>query len=277
MQPLQFVYSILDGQQRAGKPAIRFREMVVKDEDGEDVYDSYEAKKAPIQEKIKPAPKAEIRKVLEEFTAELKKLDIPFYIVGSAKAQLALLGGKHYAYSNWPEPLLQFWFERRGFLLDPLSQIIRTTKKPYLWYESELPRSKFGQRLINEAIKYGVCEGYVVPVLNDAGELRGVVSTAGPEFNHPPETLSYLETLSIALTDKIENLTPSQPAIDIILTQQEREVLQCASTGCPIAEISSILEISKAAVKDAQLRARKKLYARNTTHACVIATSIGLI
>ena len=249
---------------------------MVKDDD-EDAYDSYEAKRAPIQGKIKPSPKAEIRKVLEEFEAKLKKLDIPFYIVGSAKAQLAFLGGKHYAYSNWPEALLQIWFERRGFLLDPISQIIRTTKKPYLWYEAHLPRSKFGQKLVNEAIRFGVCEGYVVPVLNDTGELRAVVSTSAQKFNHPPETLSYIESLCIALVDKLESLTPSTPDVNIILTQQEREVLQCSSIGCPIAEISSVLGISKAAVKDAQLRARKKLYARNTTHACVVATTIGLI
>ena len=246
-------------------------------QDGEGINESGDSKSAPIQAKIMPSHQAEIRKVLADFEAKLKKLDIPFYIVGSAKAQLAFLGGKHYAYSNWPEALLQIWFERRGYLLDPISQIIRTTKKPYLWYEAHLPRSKFGQKLVNEAIKFGVCEGYVVPVLNDTGELRAVVSTSAQKFNHPPETLSYIESLCIALVDKLESLTPSAPDVNITLSQQEREVLLCSSVGCSISEMSSVLQISKAAVKDAQFRARKKLHARNTTQACVVATAIGLI
>jgi len=223
-----------------------------------------------------PSPK--IKAVLDEFEARLKELDIHFYIVGNSGVDQVLPGRNGFRYTNWPASLLALWAKHQGFSLDPIVQHSRKATKPFFWREAGSSTSKFSKKLLEVALQHGLCEGYVVPMRDEAGNLAGAVSLGGAHFSFPPETLKSIEEMCLDLIRELNELVPAQPPVSIdILTLQEREVLQCAAIGCSIREIGEVIGISSSAVKDAQLRARSKLGARNTTHACVIATRLRII
>ena len=180
-------------------------------------------------------------------------------------------------YSNWPKELLRLWEEKRGFALDPIVQFGRTASGPYFWSDAVKNISKNAAHLFDIANSFGLKEGYVVPHRTAAGNLGGGVSIGGPVFPYRKAELEPIHQICkqvlVDLNDLIHEIEP----IPLGLSNQEREVLQCAARGESIFATSQILHISVSAVKDAQTRARKKLNAKNTTHACVIATRINLI
>lgn len=61
------------------------------------------------------------------------------------------------------------------------------------------------------------------------------------------------------------------------VTRREIEVLTLTATGKTRGEISQILSISEETVKDYVVRACRKLYAINKTHAVALAMTLGII
>ena len=229
---------------------------------------------------LRPSPPRtkEIANILAVFEKAIKQLDIPYYVVSSVHRDIPLYGDESiHIYSNWPRALLDHWEEKRGFSLDPITQYARTAKKPYFWSEAVKDTSKHSAFLFSIAQSYGLKEGYVVPLHNEIGDLRGGVSIGGPVFPFSPDNIGPVDKLCKKLLEELDELVHKVSVPEPQLSKQEREVLQCAARGESIQDTSRILRISDSAVKDAQSRARKKLKARNTTHACVIATRINAI
>lgn len=180
-------------------------------------------------------------------------------------------------YSNWPRKMLDQWEEKHGFLLGPIAQYGRTATGPYFWRDATRNLSKHSEQLFAIAQSFGLKDGLVVPLMNNDGRLRGGVSIAGSEFRFEGDELIAITELCRAVLRDLKMLIQDTSLLQPMLSKQEREVLQCAAAGESIQGTSLILNISASAVKDAQTRARKKLKAKNTTHACIIATRIKLI
>jgi DNA-binding CsgD family transcriptional regulator len=117
----------------------------------------------------------------------------------------------------------------------------------------------------------------VIPLRDKFGERRGGVSIGGEVFPYRDQELDPIVKLCTEFLEEIDRLINETPLTLPELSKQEREVLLCAARGESIQDTSRILHISESAVKDAQSRARRKLKAKNTTHACTIAAQIKLI
>lgn len=74
----------------------------------------------------------------------------------------------------------------------------------------------------------------------------------------------------------IDRLSEDSP-VNNHLSVREKEALQLASDGCSLSEIGCEMGVSQSTVKTLLVRARRKLNARNTTHAVAIAIRCGLI
>jgi len=131
--------------------------------------------------------------------------------------------------------------------------------------------------LFGIANSFGLKEGHVVPLHDKLGGRRGGASIGGQVFPYKGEELVSITKLCTDFFEDIDSLINDTPLTLPKLSKQEREVLVCAARGESIQDTSQILQISESAVKDAQSRARRKLKAKNTTHACIIAAQIKLI
>lgn len=62
-----------------------------------------------------------------------------------------------------------------------------------------------------------------------------------------------------------------------MLTQVELYALEQAARGVPAKELAELINVGESAIELRIARARRKLGARNTTHAVVLAIKAGLI
>lgn len=66
-------------------------------------------------------------------------------------------------------------------------------------------------------------------------------------------------------------------APDYRLTRRQVEILQCCAEGMMDKEIASALGVTESTIKGHLYRIRRRLGARNTTHAVYTAMRLGLI
>lgn len=224
-----------------------------------------------------PPQTQEIADVLATFERDLRHMDIPYYLVSGVRDNAPIDSKSVHIYSNWPRKMLDQWEEKRGFALGPIAQYGRTATGPFFWRDATKNLSKHSKHLLEIAGSFGLKEGFVVPLLNKDGRLRGGVSIAGSEFSFEGDELAAIEDLCQAVLQDLDQLINQAETHQPVLSKQERDVLQCAASGDSIQDTGRILSISVSAVKDAQTRARKKLNAKNTTHACIIATRLNII
>lgn len=189
----------------------------------------------------------------------------------SEHAQYAMM------HSNWPEPILTDRFAGMNLLHDPVVQYGLRSRFPFRWEAAYRHASKYGKRLMDTARDFDIDNGITYPMRRPGAPMGGI-SLGGENIELPDEDKSLLELASLHCYSRLEALHPPFPADDIkSLSPQELDVLQFSTNGKTAWEISVILSISEAGVKDALKRARAKLNAVSTLHACTKAISRDLI
>ncbi|WP_188911416.1 helix-turn-helix transcriptional regulator [Salinarimonas ramus] len=189
--------------------------------------------------------------------------------------------------SDWPEGWVRRYFGRGYLFTDPAIRRVREQSRPFLW--SELTplcvQDWAAQRVMDEAGDFGLRHGLTVPLTTLDGRLAGV-SFAGAQVEVAPETrgtLALLATYSVAHSQKLRNAQASAPVLDaeveevVRLSPRELEALQWAAEGRTEDEIGDLMTISTHGVEKHMRAARRKLGARNRTHAVAEAIRRGII
>ena len=75
----------------------------------------------------------------------------------------------------------------------------------------------------------------------------------------------------------LDDYVPNRPQRATPLTDEEVETLTCYSHGLERPHVADVLGVSPETVKSRVVTARRKLAAKNVTHAVAVAFRIGLI
>lgn len=180
-------------------------------------------------------------------------------------------------HSNWPEPILANRFAGMNLLHDPVVKYGMKTHFPFLWETAYQHASKYGKLLMDSARDFQIATGMTFPMRRPGAPLGGI-SLGGEKIELSEQDRGMLQLASLHCYSRLEALHPPYPQERTVsLSPQEIEVLQFSTGGKTAWEISAILNISESGVKDALKRARIKLDAVNTLHACSKAISRDLI
>ncbi|MGQ7792120.1 helix-turn-helix transcriptional regulator [Faunimonas sp. B44] len=218
-----------------------------------------------------------VETVLADFGACAGRFGFDHFIltglpVPTAKLEpLVLLNG-------WPRGWFARYNERDYFAADGVSQWALRTHQPFLW--REVPpalRDTAGSRLVaNEAVEFGLRDGYVVPMYS-ARHWQSAVSFASSEpCDLSRRDRAALHLMAIYANGAVRQLLgeiPSEPR----LSDREREVLRWTADGKTAWEVSVILTISERTVAKHLESVRRKLDVTTTSQAVAVALQSGEI
>ena len=134
------------------------------------------------------------------------------------------------------------------------------------------------QRVLDMFAKHGFSAGYTIGLGDTVQRVRAVVIVGGPVGTRQDRLDECwcrhggtAEALTGLLHLRLSTLPYAQPGG--VLTQRQREVLECISVGRTTQEIAELLDVTPATVEKHLRLARKALGARTTAQAVLLAAS----
>lgn len=155
--------------------------------------------------------------------------------------------------------------------------LISTT--PFTWREV-LKESAAGPRaveVLNRAGEFGYRDGFVAPWRASPNMLGAVAVASDRPIERSAEFRGKLLLIAQAFAAAGVRVARGVPDNQPRLTARQRECLRWIAVGKTSWEISAILSISEHTVVEHLEEARKRLAARTSGHAAVLAISGGLI
>lgn len=180
---------------------------------------------------------------------------------------------------HWPENWTERYLEQTYFPDDPVSQWSMSHTRPFGWREAwkAHPQTARIRQINGEAREHGLVDGIVFPLWSLRG-CRAVLSFASDQpTNISQADVGLLYTASIFFHLRVTELTLLRKAPRPSLTAREREILCWTAGGKTAWDISQILSISEATVRNHLTAIRYKLNVTNTTHAVIVALKAGEI
>lgn len=178
---------------------------------------------------------------------------------------------------NWPSQLIQERISKDVMKKDPLYRKAIQAHLPFSWQEAKDEANRDGLEVLKQAEKYGLSEGWVVPIRSDNLPLGGV-SFGGEVCTATPQELDRLFAAATHAYARIFALSGKSKAAPLgRLSQREAEVLTLIAEGCKNEKAAEILGIGRDAVKDALTRCYRKLGASNRADAVALGLQSGQI
>lgn len=185
----------------------------------------------------------------------------------------------HVLLDAWPEEWSERYFSNGYLYRDPTIRLVNRGSSPFHWSEiDEMCRlSPLGQRIMDEATEFRLCEGFTIPFVTLEGRAAGF-SVAGEKLDldsHDRLALQFVAACAFGcaaiLADGKRNSKPTH------LSPRQSDVLRWASEGLTVDEIADRLNISRNTA-DTHLRlVRERLGVTSTIHAVAEAFRQGLI
>lgn len=185
-------------------------------------------------------------------------------------------------HTNYETPWVRRYIENRYDQLDPVCQLARKARNPYLWGgHSFLRRFEKRQRKVFwEARDFGIQYGLSIPIRDMSGSI-GLVSFTSESRTGIRDVLDAAgPTLHVAahqISDRLTIRKKTETAEDNPLSPRERESLCWVAEGMTSEEIADRMRLSVSAVNYHLGNASRKLDARNRHHAALLALSRRLI
>jgi DNA-binding CsgD family transcriptional regulator len=166
---------------------------------------------------------------------------------------------------------------------DPLLVSGRSELSPTTWskFRSGRTLTREESRVFDEAAKFGLMDGFYLPIHQTDGTMHGVSMMVDHELEDDPRMMGALHMLSLyysAAAHRLGKTTPedSKPRKPV-LTPRQCECLQWVRAGKSSWDIGQILGLSEHTVNEHLAEARKRLGVRTTTQAVIEAIDQGLI
>ncbi|WP_337267847.1 helix-turn-helix transcriptional regulator [Oryzifoliimicrobium ureilyticus] len=188
---------------------------------------------------------------------------------------------------KWPAAWLQQYAEKNYAKNDPLMRHLPTVDRPFRW-RGVLSKLNDGVRysrvnkLIKEAARYGLEDGYVFPIHGSHG-IIGRFTIAGKPIDLTQLEISLFDAAAKAAFWTITELNNAEPPkhpreiSEAWLTPRQAEILNYLAEGMTSIEIAERLHISTHTVDWYMTGLQGKLNARNRQHAVALAFRHGLL
>ncbi|MGG7517933.1 LuxR family transcriptional regulator [Allorhizobium undicola] len=186
---------------------------------------------------------------------------------------------------RWPDKWPQIYVTKKFVLIDPSIRYLAQAQKPFRWSEAlevyrDDPHFKRMQRMMSEAHRMGLEDGYVFPV-HGRGGLLGNLTMGGPNLELSPLEVVLFDSAAKcafwALCDIAGMPGQILPKVDARLTRRELEILTYLGEGMTSNEMSRLLDISNHTVDWYVNELQSKLNAKNRQHMVALALRLGLI
>ena len=188
---------------------------------------------------------------------------------------------------RWPDGWPVRYMQRRYILIDPNIRYLGHAQKGFRWAEAlpafkQDPHRRRMQRMMIDAGKFGLKDGYIFPVHGRRGVL-GILAVGGEPVHLSHLEMHLFDALAKAVFWRLLELTDPlisqelSSAVDVQLTRREMESLTFLADGMTSNEIAAVLELSNHTVDWYMNAIQVKLKAKNRHHAVAIAFRLGLI
>ncbi|MCX7087725.1 MAG: LuxR family transcriptional regulator [Methylococcales bacterium] len=208
-------------------------------------------------------------------TAELLGFD---YCAFGFRAPYPLTAPKTLLLNNYPIAWQQRYATNHYLAQDPVMQHGLRSTSPLAWSGREQSASPFWEDALAHGIGYGWSQSYCNKQ-NFSGMLslaRSLESIGAKELAEKEPILSWLTQVAYAgfYPFMASKLTL---ALDITLTEREKEILRWTADGKTVEQIAQIINVGKRTVNFHITQVLDKLGAANKTAATVQAVLLGLI
>jgi LuxR family transcriptional regulator len=188
---------------------------------------------------------------------------------------------------RWPAGWRKYYAARKYASIDPLRRMLAVTQRPFRWKDAiaayqDDPQQKKALRLLRDAAKNGLYDGYVFPIYGRTG-LIGTMTIAGVPIDLSPVQLCLFEAVARKSLWRLLELRGAaaelekRTALEADLTQRQLEVLRLLCDGMTSNEIAKALEISNHTVDWYINVIQEKFNARNRQHVIAMAFRAGLV
>ncbi len=220
----------------------------------------------------------------------LKGYNAPYYAVISQPKptpdpySLVLAG-------HWPDGWPERYVERRYILVDPTIRYLPHATSGYAWnstlayFDNDAQQGKM-QKMLTDARRYGLKEGYVFPVHGPKG-LTGNMTISADEIELSPVEIALFEQVAkITLLELMKFKAQQQSSGDTeqvehalpnAVTSRELEIVNYLADGFTSQEVANILEISSHTVDWHINSLQEKFGAKNRQHTVATAFRRGLV
>ena len=188
---------------------------------------------------------------------------------------------------RYPESWREIYEAKSYAVVDPVVRYVRKSQEPFRWRDAveefrlDAHSGKM-QRMMRDAARNGLHDGYVFPVHGDRG-LVGYLSVGGTPVDLTPLQMALLDAtakrafwtvLRVCQPEIAEEMTAP---VSVQLTRREMEALSRLADGLTSNEIGQVLNISSNTVDWYMNGIQDKLGAKNRHHAVAIAFRLGLM
>jgi LuxR family transcriptional regulator len=189
--------------------------------------------------------------------------------------------------SNWPAAWRQIYVSRKYPLIDPNIRMLGMVQRPFRWRDAVLalksdPHRQRMERMMQEAGRYGLHDGYLFPIHGRNG-LLGWMGIGGKAVDLSPTETALFDAAAkrvfwrlLELRGIAQNVEMAQ-RLESPLTRREMEVILHLADGLTSNEIAKTLEISNHTVDWYINGLQEKLNAKNRQHVVAIAFRLGLV
>jgi LuxR family transcriptional regulator, quorum-sensing system regulator SdiA len=188
---------------------------------------------------------------------------------------------------RWPDKWPQIYMSKKLILIDPAVRYLAQAHRPFRWSEAlpafkDDPHFKRMQKMMADAYKFGLEEGYIFPI-HGRGGILGNMTIGGRPVELSAIEIMLFDTVAkcafwrlMELNGEAETLL-SAPKVDVRLTRRELEILNYLGEGMTSNEMSKLLDISNHTVDWYVNELQDKLSAKNRQHMVGLAIRLGLI
>lgn len=185
--------------------------------------------------------------------------------------------------SGWPETYIR----KRYLQVDPTVRYLGHAQGGFRWRDTlgafrASPHRKRMERMMVDARKNGLEDGYIFPVHGRRGLLGNLSFGGRPVELHPAE-MGLFDSIAKRLFWKLLHAVRPQEAVrlaaeaNVPLTPREMEALSLLADGMTSNEIGRVLGISRHTVDWYMNGIQEKLGAKNRHHVVALAFRLGLV
>ena len=188
---------------------------------------------------------------------------------------------------RWPRGWAETYRLRKFGSVDPAAKMLTVAQRPYRLREAAFalrnyPHRTRMQRMIQEAARHGMTDGYVFPVHGRTGLIGSLLVSGKPVDLSPSEVALFDAAARRVLWRHLEfrGWAAELETIDAIetpLTRREVEVVSHLAEGLTSIEIARELDISNHTVDWYINALQDKMKAKNRQHVVAIALRRGLV
>lgn len=187
--------------------------------------------------------------------------------------------------TNYPLEWRQRYEACEYITIDPVARGVVTWSRPFTWRSVRTVSDERTRPFWEEASKYGLQDGLVVPIRCAAGGRASLV-IAGAEVPKDTEAVKHQLGMAMGFVSELSEQLYQRVLVDRwrkrrgssgVLTPHQINILQLLASGMTIKGVARQLNISSRAVQHAMERVLTRLGATNTLEAKFSAWTLGLI